>query len=389
MWWRWGICAALLLELVMAGPAGAQVTAPTPIPEEAGNAGASLESVIGEVTATDPAAKQITVRLDAGATVTVILQDKTRYLRVLPGETDLTRSVKITPADISTGDRVYARGRLADDRKSIPAMTVVVMTKADLAQKRERERREWQGAVAGTISALGADTRAITLSVRSPAGTRTLIVEPSEDAVFHRYAPDAVRFVQARPSSFAELNVGDSLRVLGEKNSEGTRIKAEAIVSGSFRNIVGMITAIDAAVGEIRITDLQSRRPLTVRISADTMVRRMPPAAKAAAPANRSQDGGSGAAAAGTARSGGPPRVEPTQGATGAGGQMDVERMPVVKLAQLKRDEALLVLSTAGAVPSRVTAIVVVAGIEPLLGPAQSDQTQIGNIWNFFDISLP
>ena len=183
MWWHFGMCAALLLELVMAGPAGAQVTAPTPVPEGAGNAGASLDSVIGEVTATDPAAKQIIVRLDAGVTVTVILQDKTLYLRVPPGETDLKKSVKITPAEISTGDRVYARGRLADDRKSIPAMTVVVMTKADLAQKRERERKEWQGAVAGTISALSADTRAITLSVRSPAGTRTLIVEPSEEAL--------------------------------------------------------------------------------------------------------------------------------------------------------------------------------------------------------------
>lgn len=363
MWWHFGMCAALLLELVMAGPAGAQVTAPTPVPEGAGNAGASLDSVIGEVTATDPAAKQIIVRLDAGVTVTVILQDKTLYLRVPPGETDLKKSVKITPAEVSTGDRVYARGRLADDRKSIPAMTVVVMTKADLAQKRERERKEWQGAVAGTISALSAGTRAITLLVRSPAGTRTLIIEPSEKAVFHRYSPDTVRLVQARPSSFAELTVGDSLRILGKKSSDGTRMQAEAIVSGSFRNIVGMITAIDAAVGELRITDLQSGRPLTVRIGADTMVRRMPPPTKAVASTNRPQEG--------------------------AGSQMDVERMPVVKLDQLKRDEALLVLCTVGAVPSRVTAIVVVAGIEPLLGAAQADQTQIGSIWNFFDISLP
>ena len=64
---------------------------------------------------------------------------------------------------------------------------------------------------------------------------------------FRRYAPDSVRFSDAKPGSFADLKVGDQLRVLGEKNADGTRIKAEAIVSGSFRNIAGVIKSIDAS----------------------------------------------------------------------------------------------------------------------------------------------
>lgn len=357
-----GLVAVLLLGLAAAGPGKAQVSVPAPAPKRVGNSGASLERVIGEVTATNPAAKQIELKMDAGGTVTIILQDNTLYLRVPPGETDLKNAVKITLAEIGVGDRVYARGRLAEDQKSIPAVAVIVMTKADLAQQRERERAEWQKrGVAGTISALNPETKEITISVRSPAGTRTLIIEPSQETVFRRYAPDSVRFVQAKPSSFAELKVGDALRILGEKNSDGTRITPEEIVAGSFRNIAGIVNAIDAAAGEIRITDLQSRRPLTVQITSDTMIRRMPPT-KAATPATRPQ---------------------------GGGGLTDPERMPMLSLRELKGDEAIIVLCTVGTEPSRVTAIVVVAGVEPLLGPALQDQTQVVGPWNFFDISVP
>jgi hypothetical protein len=406
--WTGRIAVALLLGLAAAGPANAQVSAPAP--DRVGNSGASRERVIGEVTATSPAAKQIELKMDAGGTVTVILQEKTQYLRVPPGETDLKNAVKITPADIGVGDRVLARGRLAEDQKSIPALAVIVMTKADLAKTRERERAEWQKrGVAGTISGLNPDTNAITLSVRSSAGTRTLIVEPSQKAVFRRYAPDSVRFAQAKPSSFADLKVGDSLRILGEKNADGTRIKADEMVSGSFRNIAGIVSAIDAAAGEIRMTDLQSRRALSVRITSDTMLRRMPPT-KAATPANRPQGGGSSPASGGKPSGtpsagptpGAPPAATTTrpqgggsgtasggQGAAGAGGLTDPERMPQLSLRELKRDEAIIVLCTAGTDPSRVTAIVVVAGIEPLLGPALQDKTQVVGPWNFFDISVP
>ncbi|MBI1872258.1 MAG: hypothetical protein HYS05_00025 [Acidobacteria bacterium] len=405
----------LVLGLGAAVRGTAQDSVPAPAQETARNSGASLQSVIGEVTATSPAAKQIELKMDAGGSITVILQENTVYLRVPPGETDLKKAVKITPADIGVGDRVYARGRLAEDPKSIPALAVIVMTKADLAQTRERERADWQKrAVAGTLSGLNPETKEISLSVRSSAGSRTLIVEPSPKTIFHRYAPDSVRFVQAKPSSFAELKVGDALRILGEKNSDGTRIKAEKIVSGSFRNIAGTVNAIDAAAGEIRMTDLGTRRPLSVKIASDTMLRRMP-ATKPATPANRPQEGGSSPAsggrpsegptkdgarpAAATARpqqeggskpaSGGRPSGGSTQCATGGGGLTDPERMPVLSLRELKRDEIIIVLCTVGTEPSRVTAIVVVAGVESLLGPVLRDQTQVVGPWNFFDISVP
>ena len=68
---------------------------------------------------------------------------------------------------------------------------------------------------------------------------------------------------------------------------------------------------------------------------------------------------------------------------------MNLEQMPALAFAELKRGEAVIILSTAGADPSHVTAIVLVAGVEPLLSSAPADQPQIGGVWNFFDISLP
>ncbi len=428
-------------------------------PESAGNSVASQERVIGEVTATDPAAKTITIELDSGGTVTLILEEKTVYLRVPPGERDLKKAVKITPGEIGVGDRVLARGRLAEDQKTIPAGTVIVMTRKELAQKRERESAEWQKrALAGTVSTLNPETKEITVVVRSPEGTRTVVIEPAEHVVFRRYAPDSVRFRDAQSSSFAELKVGDSLRILGERSADGARIKPEQIVSGSFRNIAGIINAVDAPAGEIRITDLATNKPLIVRIHSDSAMRRMPPPT-ASATGNRAQAGDGSTGRGGSAASEGPPAVErrqrapagrqpeldasaaesgprpstsdrdtarargagsaeqpagevragasarrPSQpdapasesgsrgtrsGTPGGGGRLNLEQMSALSFAELKRGEAVLVLSTAGAEPSHVTAIVLLAGVEPLLSAAPSGQQQTGGIWNFFDISLP
>ena len=394
MRWHLRILAGLFLTLAPGVPVIAPLSAQGPAPEGPTRVDV-LERVIGEVIAVNPAAKQITLRLDGGGTVLVLLQDKTVYLRVPPGETDLKNAAPIVPSDIGVGDRVYARGRLAEDRKSIPAVAVIMMTKADLAQKRERERADWQKrAVAGTITALKPDTQEMTVSVRSRDGARAVVIERSPSAVFRRYAPDSVQFHQAQPSSFAEQNVGDSVRILGDRNPDGTRIRPEEIVSGSFCSIPGTIDAIDAGSREIRISDLRSKRALTVRTTPATMLRRMPPTKPAAgpgraAPPSRGQPApGSGRGTPGASGAGSGTRP-PAQAASQAAPSLDVERMPAVKLEELKPGTAVIVLCTVGAEPSRVTAIVLVAGVEPLFTQTPEGPPQIGGAWDFFDIGLP
>ena len=68
--------------------------------------------------------------------------------------------------------------------------------------------------------------------------------------------------------------------------------------------------------------------------------------------------------------------------------QQMLERMPATTLADLKQGDAVIISSTTGADPSRVTAITLVAGVEPLLTAAPRGGGQVGGMWNF-DIGLP
>jgi hypothetical protein len=65
-----------------------------------------------------------------------------------------------------------------------------------------------------------------------------------------------------------------------------------------------------------------------------------------------------------------------------------LERMPQLKLDELKPGDAIMLSATNGADPSSVTAINVLAGVEPLLTAAPKGGQQIFGNWNF-DIGLP
>lgn len=69
----------------------------------------------------------------------------------------------------------------------------------------------------------------------------------------------------------------------------------------------------------------------------------------------------------------------------GRGGDMQqmLERMPVLTLAELKAGDALIIASTAGNDAGQVTAITLLAGVEPILTatPAGNRQVLMGS-WN-------
>ena len=102
--------------------------------------GIAAKHAIGEIKTIDAAAKQLTIKTDAGSMVTVTLSDKTAYKKLAPGEQSLTNATDVTFADLAEGDRIMARGNVSEDRKSVPASMVIVMTKGDLAKKQEAER---------------------------------------------------------------------------------------------------------------------------------------------------------------------------------------------------------------------------------------------------------
>ncbi|HEX8459588.1 MAG TPA: hypothetical protein VF656_20005 [Pyrinomonadaceae bacterium] len=356
------------------------------------NPAVSANRVLGDVTAIDPAGMNITLKVDGTTTpINVVLSAATVYYRV--NSEALARAAKgaITPADmtkialanVAVGNRLVVLGKLSDDQKTFPARVVIVATKEDIAQKQELDRAQWQRrGILGTVTALNPATKEITVSV--PDGTKTLVVDASgEKVLFRRYAPDSVKFADARTSNFTEVKIGDRLRALGERSADGARFTPEEIVSGSFRQLVGTVTAVDAATNQIKIKT-QDNKLLTIVVNQDSNLRRLPPM-MAQFLAQRAAGGGANRPGGRPAGGGGAPgesaRPAPQMGSGGGGApggggrrmgggfdpQEMLERMPQTTLAELKAGDMVVVSSTSGADPTRLTAIALVAGIDAII----------------------
>src|SRR6266446_7011578 len=239
----------------------------------------AIVGVIGEVKNLDAASNQIIVRADSGVLYTVNLSERTKYKRSAPGAKSLENATAITLADVGSGDRVWAYGRVSEQQKTVPAQMLVVMSKADLAKKQEQERAEWRRrGVSGIVASLNPSTQEITVSSRSLMGTQQAVIIPVTDKVMmRRYPPDTIpKYSEAKPSKFEEVKVGDQLRALGDKSAEGTHLTAEEVLFGTFKIVGGTVTAIDATANQIKINDLTTKKPLTIILKPDSVLRRFP-----------------------------------------------------------------------------------------------------------------
>lgn len=347
---------------------------------------APASRIIGEVSAVS-GGSNLTIKTDKGEAVSVTLGERTRYLRVVPGETDLKNASKITLADVGAGDRVLALGKLSEDSKTLTATSIIVMTKGDIAKKQEHDQAEWQKrGITGVITAIAPDRKEFTVKVHTSQGEKAMVIESSDKADFRRYAPDSVRFTDAKPSTFAELKLGDHVRALGEKNADGSRMKPEAVVFGTFRPLAGTVISVDAAANEIRVTDLATKKPVVVKVNADTTMKRLPNMLamglarrynpqyfQAMRRGGGGAGGGGGRPAQGDSAAG--PRGGGESGA-GEGGDLQqmLEKVPALPIAELNKGDAIIISSTVGADPSRLTAITLLAGVEPLLTRAPGER---------------
>ncbi|HUE84065.1 MAG TPA: hypothetical protein VMM84_18325 [Pyrinomonadaceae bacterium] len=357
-------------------------------PQTERDAGITPNGAIGEVKAIDATTKQLIIKTDAGSLVSVTLGEKTIYMRLAPGAKDLTNATTVAFTDVGEGDRVWARGRVGDDQRSVPnATALIIMTKADITKKQEEERAEWRRrGILGEIRALDAEKKEITISTRTMTGMQAVVIPVTENVEMRRYAPDSIRFADAKSGSFDELKVGDQLRALGERNAEENRFVPEKIVTGSFQTVAGKVSAINAESGEITIEDLQNKQSLTVVIKQDAVLRKFPPPGEMGAVMMR---GPGGSAAAGGAQGRGQREgaVRQAPGGPGGGGmrmaggggfniQEMLERLPIISVAEVQPGDTIIVSSTKGADPSRLTAITLVSGAETLLNMMAARQSQ-------------
>ena len=372
---------AVLFLVVTGTSSSAQTTPATSTSQLTADPAITPNGAIGEVKVIDGAAKQLIIKTDGGSLVTIALGDKTIYMRLAPGEKTLTNATKIAFSDVGEGDRVWARGKVADDHKSVPATALIVMNKVDIAKKQEAERAEWKRrGILGIVTALKPETKEITISSRSMMGQQAVIIPVSDKVEMRRYAPDSIKFADAKPAKFDELKVGDQVRALGERSADGTAFTAEKVVTGSFRNVGGVVTAVDASTGEIKINDMQTKQPLTIVVKQDAVLRKFPPADQMGGMMMGRGGQGPGAGAGAGAAGGGGAGAGQRAGMRGGGGGMNIqdmlERLPTIAIADLKVGDTIIVSSTKGADPTRLTAISLISGADTLLNMIAARQQQ-------------
>jgi Domain of unknown function (DUF5666) len=337
----------------------------------------------------------ITFAPDSGPEVIATVQESTRIMRIAPGEKTLKNATPIQLQALQVGDRILVGGKASDDGKSIAASSIVMMKISDVETRRQQELRDWQKrGLGGIVSAVDAATQTVTISISGLGSTKSVAVHSSKTTVFRRYAPDSVKFEDAKPSSLQEVHPGDQLRARGDRNSDGTELAAEEIVTGAFRNITGTINSVDAATGTISVQDLLSKKQVQLKVTGDSQLHKLPTemaqrfAMRMKGAAGIAGVPGSGAsppsATPGAATANGDPGSQPgvspsakSPGGSGRGGGMrsggatDLQQMlsytPGVALADLHKGDAVVILATEGTSSSPSTAITLVSGVEPIL----------------------
>jgi hypothetical protein len=382
---------------------------------------------VGTITALG--AGLLTVKTDAGVEHKVTAPDGIKIQRIAPGEKDLSKAAVIQFTDLAVGDRVLVR--LAPEPTSDPvtAISLVVIPQADLAQKQQKDREEWsRNGVGGLVKSIDPGTGLIVITSGAGASQKTINLHTTPATVLRRYAADSVNFDQAKAAPIETIQMGDQLRARGTKNADGTDVAAAEVVSGSFRNISGTIASINASANTVTLKDLLTKQTVTVHVGSDAQMKKLPEdtarmlanLTKPAGGPGGGTDGaskpagggapdsvpGSGAAAnTPTSAPGGQqrpptgagvgdtPGFRPQGAGMGGGGsrpqgggrqggdlQQMLSRAPAIHLSDLQKGDAVMLVSTQGT--SDVTAITLLAGVEPLLQAPASTQNMLLSNWN-------
>ena len=364
---------------------------------------AQLVKPVGAVKAIN--SNTLTLTTDSGSEIQVVVQDSTRIVRTMPGQKDLSKATALQLQGIEVGDRVLARGNLSSDGKSVEAISLIVMKKADLDAMKQREREDWtKRGIGGIVSAVDTASGIVTISVSSFGGTKNVAIRTTKDTIVRRYAPDSVKFDDAKISTLDQIRPGDQLRARGTQTEDGSELAAEEIVSGTFLNIAGPITALDTAGSTLTVSDLISKSPVTIKISSDSQIRQIPPAmaqmiamrfkggaagaqtGASAAGGQRPAGAGASQTAGGAAAGAGGTGFGPGAGAPRSGGgdfQQVLSRLPAASLSDLKKGDVVMIVTTQKDPSGKATAITLLSGVDAILTASPSaSQAMLLAPWN-------
>ena len=359
----------------------------------------------------------LTVKTDAGDTRAVDVPAATSLKRIAPGQKDLSTAETIQFSDLANGDRVLVRLDPNGTGANGQAQQIIAIKQADVAQKQQKDREDWQRrGIGGLVKSVDPASGVILVTSGVGATAKTITVHATKATTLKRYAPASVSFDAAVAAPIDAIHAGAQLRARGAKSADGLSINADEVISGTFRNISGTVGAIDPATSSFTIKDLVTKKQLTVKITPDAQMKRLPEmmakmlaarlkggsgagggAGASSAYSPQGQRGGSGQYA-GSGSPGGAGRAGGDSGGqgsglgsgSGAGGsgfsgggqgggdpnQM-LSRLPAIQLSDLKKGDAVMLVSTDGT--TDVTAITLLAGVEPLLEAPAASQSLLNN----------
>jgi hypothetical protein len=346
------------------------VTAPT-FAQDAAAAHAS-----GTVKTTN--ATSLTLTTTAGQDVMVTVPDTAKVLVVAPGSKDLKSATAGALSDVTPGDRVIVTGT-AGDGTSLTAMRVILMKAQAIAQTHAAEDAAWTQGGGGIVKSVDATAGKIVIA----SGMKMLTVMTTPATIVRRYSGDSVRFADAKVSTIGAIQPGDQLRVRGTKSADGSSITADELVTGSFHNYSGLISAVDATAGTVTLKDLVTKKPVTVAVTSSSDVRRIPPML-AQRVAMQMKGGASGAAGGSGAAAKAP--TEDAEGGTrraGVGLSQMLSRLPTETLGGLKVGDAVMIVATAsGAGSEPPTAVTLLVGVDAILTASPSGQSMTLTPWS-------
>jgi hypothetical protein len=295
-------------------------------------------------------------------------------------------------SDLAIGDRALVKLDPDAPAGTLQALQIIAVKQSDVAEKQQKDREDWQRrGVGGLVKSVDAATGVILLTSGAGAAAKTITVKTNKTTMLKRYAPASVRFDAAVPASIDAIHPGDQLRARGAKSADGASIGAEEVVSGTFRNISGSISSVDTTASTLTLKDLATKKQVTIHITDETQMRRLPDRMATMLAARLKGNATGAGSSAGAIPAGG---ATPSQGgggsqwsgqgngqASGGQGSGDPQQMlaraPVVQVADLKKGDAIMVVSTDGT--TDVTAITLLAGVEPLLEAPAASQSLLNN----------
>lgn len=362
-------------------------------------------SIRGTIEKVDSVAKSLTLKSDKGDMSVIKYDDRTQFVMLPPGETDAKKGTRAAAGDVSTGDRAIAR--MVPDDQAKPAVFFYFEKQTAIAALHQRTEEEWaRQSVYGTVKSVDAAGKKIVIAARGGFGpTKDVTLDASGKVEFERFSLDTGKY-EPSTAGLAPIMAGDQVRLIGDKNADGSEIKLQAIQSATFKSLPVTVKAVDAAAGTIEATDLSTRRPITISVKPDTQLKRLDDATALAmarrlnptfqTEGGRGGRGGRGGGEAGRGEFGRGGAEFAGRGGAGGGGRgagrggdpnRVLEQQPTIQLADLKAGEPVVVTGAPTTDLAKLTATSVVAGVDPILraAPDRGPDPLAGN-WNFGDL---